>query len=364
MQRDRIIHRIASLADPQHLAGASLHQLEVFSMQLERHYETFQRLQNTIELDDGGAFEHTHRDDLEDAYCSAKAFIAQQLDSVRVSPSPPYNSTTIASTSRRVILPKLQLPKFGGHAKDWLEFHNMFQVLVHQNNELSSVEKFHYLRSCLTDKAAKLIQSLEVTPGNYTKAVELLTIRYNNTRYIFKAHLQEIFDIRRLHNPTVASLREYIDIINANLRALQSLATSQQITDGIFIQLVTSKLDPDTQTKWEEEVSKISDAQPSIANIRMPTWSDLTTFMERRCQTTNLIEYGRTNKAIASTSSIPKKTTLTLVTNNSSKCVLCNETPHHNPFKCQRFMALDVMARYQQAKNARLCLNCLTPLCR
>lgn len=250
MQRDRLFHRVASLADTRQVAGASSHQLEVISMQLERHYESFQRLQDIIELEDDEALEDedTHRDDFEDAYCSAKAFIAQQLEALRMSPSYPHNSTTLPSSSRRVNLPKLQLPKFGGQPKEWLEFHNMFQVLVHENADLSNIEKFQYLRSCLTDKAAKLIQSLEVTAENYTKAVELLTTRYNNKRYIFTAHLQEIFDVKRLQTPSSSTvLREYIDGINANLRALQSLATSQQIMDGILLHLVTSKLDADSR---------------------------------------------------------------------------------------------------------------------
>lgn len=47
----------------------------------------------------------------------------------------------------------------------------------------------------------------------------------------------------------VSSIRDFIDTINANMRAMQSLATKSQIADGIVLPQVVSKLDSEALSK-------------------------------------------------------------------------------------------------------------------
>lgn len=137
-------------------------------------------------------------------------------------------------TAKKSYLSKLQLSKFSGIHKEWLEFFNMFKALVHEDTELSPLAKFQYLRSCLTDQAARLIQSLDITPENYTKAIDMLMARYDNKRFIFQSHIVDIFSIQAVHKPSLETLRDFIDSTNSNLRAIQSLASVTQIANGSF----------------------------------------------------------------------------------------------------------------------------------
>lgn len=55
-------------------------------------------------------------------------------------------------------LPKIQLPIFLGLYEDWYTFCDLFEKLIHTNERLSAIQKFHYLRSFLKDKAAEVVR--------------------------------------------------------------------------------------------------------------------------------------------------------------------------------------------------------------
>ncbi|XP_029837013.2 uncharacterized protein LOC115320916 [Ixodes scapularis] len=54
-------------------------------------------------------------------------------------------------------LPKLELLKFNGQPQQWQPFWEQFEQVIHGNPELSSAEKFHYLRSALSGESAAAI---------------------------------------------------------------------------------------------------------------------------------------------------------------------------------------------------------------
>ncbi|XP_063822188.1 uncharacterized protein LOC135072163 [Ostrinia nubilalis] len=80
-------------------------------------------------------------------------------------------------------LPKISLPKqpkFSGSYGDWLSFKDLYVTMVHGNEDLSPVQKFYYLKSCLVGEAASLVTTLECTNENYVKAWSAITSRYDN----------------------------------------------------------------------------------------------------------------------------------------------------------------------------------------
>ena len=56
----------------------------------------------------------------------------------------------------RVKFPKLQIEKFSGEAKRYLAFRDAFNLNASDNNELSDVEKFTYLRNYLAGDVIRL----------------------------------------------------------------------------------------------------------------------------------------------------------------------------------------------------------------
>ena len=80
----------------------------------------------------------------------------------------------------KVRLPKLEMKKFGGDPVAWPEFYETFKVSVHENYELSDVERFSYLKTYVFGEAASCIQGLPLTSGNYFQAIKLLEDRFGN----------------------------------------------------------------------------------------------------------------------------------------------------------------------------------------
>ncbi|XP_054745798.1 uncharacterized protein LOC129250189 [Anastrepha obliqua] len=292
-QRQQILDRINIERILPHLSSISVHELEAKLSVLERQYESFHHLQSELELMNDEELNQPHRDTFDESFCAAKAIIVQRINVLNPARRETiFNSTAIASPSHRVNLPKLQLTKFKGHHRNWMDFYNMFLALVHNNSQLANIEKFQYLRSCLVDSAASLIQSFEVTDENYIKALDLLRSRYGNKRLIFQAHIQHIFEAQGETRLNASSMRAFIDVVNTNLRAVQSLASNQQVSDGILLHLVSSKLNTDTKAKWEKEVTHLFDQRSTAMSFQLPTREDLAKFLERRCQIADILEAG------------------------------------------------------------------------
>ena len=51
--------------------------------------------------------------------------------------------------SVNVPLPKINIPPFDGQIYMWIDFKSIFDSLVHNNDSLSNIEKFQYLKSYL-----------------------------------------------------------------------------------------------------------------------------------------------------------------------------------------------------------------------
>jgi len=55
----------------------------------------------------------------------------------------------------------IELPKFNGDIAEWLGFRDTFQSLIHNNETIDPIQKFHYLKVALEGNAAQIIKSLE-----------------------------------------------------------------------------------------------------------------------------------------------------------------------------------------------------------
>uniref|UniRef100_A0A6P7GTR1 Uncharacterized protein LOC114346321 n=1 Tax=Diabrotica virgifera virgifera TaxID=50390 RepID=A0A6P7GTR1_DIAVI len=73
-----------------------------------------------------------------------------------------------------VNLPKLSLPRFEGFYKDFPTYYNIFNSLIHNNPDISNVEKFQYLLTSFGNEPLALIKGIPLTEGNYVVAYEKL----------------------------------------------------------------------------------------------------------------------------------------------------------------------------------------------
>jgi len=163
---------------------------------------------------------------------------------------------------RPMPLPPVQLPTFGEGYANWADFYSVFTSIIDSHPDLSNIEKFQHLRSCLRDSALETIRSLEISNSNYEAALELFQKRFDNRRLVFQAHITEILGLMVLRNGSVALLRELSDKFNAHIRALKGFGTTEQIAGCIIVQVLLQKLDAASQAKWKERLE-----DPVFANL-------------------------------------------------------------------------------------------------
>ena len=87
------------------------------------------------------------------------------------------------------------IKSFGGNVTAWTTFWDSYNATIHENNELSNIERFSYLRSLLTHGAAEAMSGLTLTYANYKEDVQILTKLYGNKQQIVNKHLEQLLCI-------------------------------------------------------------------------------------------------------------------------------------------------------------------------
>ncbi|XP_053968620.1 uncharacterized protein LOC128870048 [Anastrepha ludens] len=330
----------------------------------ERLQANFENARSTLRRLDRKEFESDADENFSKVYIEVEAKINRWLNTKHKS-SGAHSSTlrqfswddiTPQQLQRRSRLPELKIPIFSGSYLDWPSFFSTFTSAIDKDVEMSKLEKMQYLITSLSDAALDTVRSLEPSEENYDKALDLLKVRFDNKLLHFQAHIKAIFGLQGMEMGASDGLRKLSDQVNAHLRALQTLATTEDIYNGLLIHLITSKLDRQTHEKWEENLSA----------HKLPTWTDMSTFLERRCRMMENLENAMViqapSKQVKNIVSQAKSKASVLVTVGGGKptplCIFCDSKEHFIT-GCTSFLNLSPNLRYKEAKKFHLCLNCL-----
>ena len=103
---------------------------------------------------------------------------------------PPTSTSVSGTRATKVKLPKIVLRKFDGSPLQWTMFWDSFKSTVHDNRELTEIDKFNYLHSLLERSAAEAISGLVLTSANYIEAIAILQKKYGDHQQIVSKHCQ------------------------------------------------------------------------------------------------------------------------------------------------------------------------------
>ncbi|GFW03838.1 uncharacterized protein TNCV_2049541 [Trichonephila clavipes] len=142
-------------------------------------------------------------------------------------------------------LPKLHINKYSGNYSEWLDFYNLFESSIHNNNRLSKVDKFNYLKSYLCGNALACINGFPISDDNYDRALDLLKDRFGNKNMLINAHLSNLLNLIPVRNPTdIVGLRNLYDRAETQIRSLESLGVKGE---RILLKLInTHPVETDT----------------------------------------------------------------------------------------------------------------------
>lgn len=137
------------------------------------------------------------RRDFQLSYLQLKGSLQNKLP-VAPPEQPRAPSSVCAQPMTNVRLPEIKIPVFGGKIDDWVQFRDLFVSLIHSNQQLTAVQKMHYLRASLTDAAARIISALDISANDYEVAWNLLKDRYENPNFLIKRHMSALLAINPL----------------------------------------------------------------------------------------------------------------------------------------------------------------------
>ncbi|XP_060591844.1 uncharacterized protein LOC132746639 [Ruditapes philippinarum] len=150
-------------------------------------------------------------------------------------------------------LPTISMPTFSGDLLTYQTFWDSFESSVHNNPSLTDVQKFSYLKSLLEGDAARTIDGFALTNANYSQALCLLKERYGQKQKNHpSAYMQTLL---KLPTPAddIRELRQFYDMLETNIRGLESLSELQDTYGNLLIRIILERLPPETRRHLARE---------------------------------------------------------------------------------------------------------------
>lgn len=303
---------------------------------LEELSSAYAEVQLAIELEDSEVDQDTERSEFEFRYFDILDSIERRLrryqnlqPTAGISNLRAVDSPTTIIKQANNLLPKIEIRPFDGNPIEWHSFHDTFKTLVHDNDELPAVQKFHLLKNSLRSEVASVIASLNASEQNYWVAWDLLQKRCNKPRQIVQAHLKSLVDLSEISRDTPVNLRTLSEQAQMHVKALAALNQPVSHWDSILVFLVVRRLDKNTRRAWER----------SLENDEVPKFDQLVNFINKQArgeeyeseELTTINSNVSDNRTRVKTNK--RGQTYVSTTNNSkNKCTLCKQD--HEIFSC------------------------------
>ncbi|XP_031340893.1 uncharacterized protein LOC116169002 [Photinus pyralis] len=329
--------------------------LEAITPLMKEYDETHSKMINLVsDVSD----DECHHAQFESAYFKATSFAKLLLNKAkveRISISPSCNSDarSVNSSSHKnpfFNLPKISIPKFCGDLENWIEFREIFNSLIHSNEELNDVQRLHYLKSSLTGDASQVIKSLQFSAGNYQVAWKAICARYDQPRMLIRNHLRSILDLESCVKEASPALRKISDALFKHVTALRSLASDAQLFETTIIYIMSHKLDSTTLRQWERNQND--------AGTAIPNFDEFKTFLTNTANLLDSLQSKSDSKSTPTPVYAKGKPQMSKsFVMNSPICILCKDS--HTLNSCEHFLKFSPSQRIAKVKELKLCLNCL-----
>ncbi|KRX34809.1 hypothetical protein T05_137, partial [Trichinella murrelli] len=261
------------------------------------------------------------------------------------------------STPSNVRLPKLEIRKYNGDPHDWQRFHEEFSNSIHTNKNLSTIEKFSYLRSLLIGNAAAAIEGLPLNVANYDAAMTILSDSFGRKEIIIEEHMKELQNL-----PTVTSqwdtnrLSQLANQLEVHVRGLEALQTPAEAYQAFLMPMILPRLPRELAVEWKRRRSERRDnVQELLAFLKAEIL-----IRERHGSLDSSTKNGSEIKRPITEKKIypgKKYTMAALHASIKQACNLCQQD--HQIWNCSKFLQMDIVERQVIARERGLCFACL-----
>ncbi|GFV21013.1 integrase catalytic domain-containing protein [Trichonephila clavipes] len=188
-------------------------------------------------------------------------------------------------------LPKIELKKFSGEAKDFLAFWSQFQK-IHNVKSIVEEDKMQYLLQSVEPKSngERLVLSFPATAENYPKAIGQLKERFGREDLLVQIYVRELLSLvmkNAVSGRTKTDLSALYDKLEGKLRSLESLGRTQEKYGDFLAPLVESCLPEEILMAWERKRNTETDAKGSR------TLEHLMTFLRLEVQGEEMVQLAK-----------------------------------------------------------------------
>jgi len=273
----------------------------------------------------------------------------------------------VASTvrsSHSVRLPEIPLPQFSGDLADWPVFRDRFIALVDSRSNISNIEKFYYLLSCLELEASEVVKGITVSNDTYSLAWAALVDRFDKPRRLASFLLDTVLSAPISQQESISSLNKFLNTFDESFGVLESL-NIPNFGEFLLFSIAFRSLPVSSRRLFEMSNSE-----------EYPKAQELFKFVKSRIQVLELA--GGTTSVTSTKDPQPKplkskgkwspsrKKSVSLIatdqskvsSSNSDQCPGCNGS--HQLQNCPVFKGLTVDGRYDVVSKHRLCMACFS----
>lgn len=263
------------------------------------------------------------------------------------------------STPVRPKLPDINIPKFDGDRKKWMNFSNVFKRVIADRADVDDITKFRYLETSTMDgRAASIVAS--VTDSNFETAWSRLSEFYSDQEQLKQSLIQELYDVKLPKNPNSKAFEDFANHIECTLGFFNSIQVDTFSWDLLLVYYLTRKLDVETRKELEKE-------RKTTVNITLKAFLNFVRDRSRYLQALAECENTFSKSQVTSTPKVPEKQNTGarkkeysgsfVAASSDMNCPICNEA--HKVLGCDKIKEMKPELLLDAVKKAYLCFNCL-----
>ncbi|XP_011858502.1 PREDICTED: uncharacterized protein LOC105556050 [Vollenhovia emeryi] len=286
-------------------------------------------------------------------------------------------------------LPKIELKKFSGDVREWLQFWSQFKN-IHEDQTVSKEDKFQYLLQAMVPdtRASELVNSYPPTADNYDKVIAGLKSRFGKNELLVEVYVRELLKLVLSNAITPkgnVSLSSVYDRLETHIRSLESLGVTTDTCAAMLYPLVESSLPEDLLRAWQRHTSTTIQLPPRepgdnapavpVATTPKDRLTNLMAFLQAEVENEERIAMAvsgfglnqeqstikdkvkRKHKGEATKEIATASTLLTTKEGKTQQCIFCSE--NHDSSQCEKARKMPMEERQNIVKQKNACFNCL-----
>jgi len=283
--------------------------------------------------------------------------------------------SSIPTHAPNMKLPKIELPKFKGEVREWIQYWSQFKE-IDENPGLSDSDKYQYLIQSTLEgsEAREIIMSFPVCAENYPLAVQQLKKMYGSEKMLVKVYIRDLLKmvIDNAQNKSFTLLQLYYKL-SAKLKALETLGVTQDKCASVIYPLVESCIPEEVLRTWQrhpncktaeqdgEELEKLIEFLEKEVEGDKNIRAAGTGLNEDDEQLGTSSQRGRKQNVKSYEKGIPTAAGLLSVSDDKPSaraCIFC-ERENHESASCRKASSMPYEVKERIIKEKRACFACL-----